>query len=714
MRQSSTHDRFARGRVLSAAACIAAAFMLSGCWWDSNSTSTTTTTTPPPASGSGLSVDGSIYAGTASGATVTAYALNADGTLGASLGSATSGADGSYSVALSSVPTGPLVLVASGGTYTAESDGASITLGDLRAVVAAVGSTGTSGVVITPLSDMVTARVEALAAAGGAIDAALASASDLVKSTYGFTGPIASLVPLFDKASIGSDGYLLGLVLGSLDTCAKSAAGASRGSLYTALSSDFADGSFDGRLSGTPITLGAGSLSSTAGTSDFLGCVAGYASSGKAVLDAGVSLSDLAATVTLVRTAIATSAATPKSIGLAAGSSGAISTLAYGGKQWVFIAARSAGVVAIDVTDPTAASPTVKTFSSLVTNFGGQQIGGVVPLLGADHPQLLVFAYGSKHIALVDADTGAVDYEADLPLAATSPVGFSGGSAYIAGAIPDTGRDGVWLATADGYLFFNRATHAIGTQYAIDPSAQLAENLGGDIQHGLLFAPNYAPGIQLVDLVAGKSYYLDGSAYTNAFLAPAGGYTPLSYPDAGSVDAGFQVGIVTNEDTDDVGFINLKTIVKTDVTGAKSTFAPASGGSALAKLGGPTLSGSAVDSDTHLVMFMAGYSSDVAVGMLQDPASVAAGATWAGLTDWRFVLNLTGYSYARDPHAAAAIKNLSNGKAYGYLLDGGVHKAFQIDLAAFLGAAAQGTTGSAAHQLAADPTTNGIVKSITW
>ena len=177
---------------------------------------------------------------------------------------------------------------------------------------------------------------------------------------------------------------------------------------------------------------------------------------------------------------------------------------------------------------------------------------------------------------------------------------------------------------------------------------------------------------------------------------------------------GYQVGIVTNEDTDDVGFINLKTGVKTYVTGAKSTFAPASGGSALAKLGGPTLSGSAVDSDTHLVMFMAGYSSDVAVGMLQDPASVASGATWAGLTDWRFVLNLTGYSYARDPHAAAAIKNLSDGKAYGYLLDGGVHKAFQIDLAAFLGAAAQGTTGSAAHQLAADPTTNGIVKSITW
>ncbi len=711
MRQATIIKRFAPGRVLSAVACIAAAVALSGCGGDSTSTSSTQ---PPPATGSGVNVAGSIYANAAAGATVTVYPLNADGTLGAALGSASSLADGSYTVALTSTPTGPVVLVASGGTYVAESDGASITLGELRAVVPAVGATGTTGVVITPLSDMVVARVEALAAAGGAIDASTTSAADLLKATYGFSGPIASLVPLFDKASIGTDGYLLGLVLGSLDTCAKSAAGASRGSLYTALSRDFADGSFDGRFNGTPVALGAGTLSSTAGTSDFLSCVAGYASSGKAVLDAGAGLSDLAATVTLVRTAIAASPATPKSIGLAAGSSGAISTLAYGGKQWVFIAARSSGVVAIDVTDPTAASPAVKVYSSLVTNFGGQPIGGVVPLLGADHPQLLVFAYGSKHIALVNADTGAVDYETDLPLVATSPVSFSGGSAYIAGAIPDTGRDGVWLGTADGYLFFNRATLTLGTQYAIDTTAQLAENMGGDVQHGLLFAPNYAPGIQLVDLGAGKSYYLDGPAYTSAFATPGTSSTPLYTPDAGSVDAGYQVGIVTNEDTDDVGFIDLKTVVKTDVAGGKSTFAPASGGSGVIKLGGPTLSGSAVDSDTHLVMFMAGYSSDVAVGLLQDPASVAAGATWAGLTDWRFVLGLTGYSYARDPHAVAAIKNLSDGKAYGYLLDGGEHKAFQVDLAAFLGAAAQGSTGSAAHQLAADPTTNGIVKSITW
>ncbi len=331
-----------------------------------------------------------------------------------------------------------------------------------------------------------------------------------------------------------------------------------------------------------------------------------------------------------------------------------------------------------------------------------------MPLQGADHPQLLVFAYGSKHVALVNADTGAVEYEADLPLVATSPVGFSGGSAFIAGAIPDTGRDGAWLATADGYVFFDRATRTLTTTYALGTGSFLSENLGGDIGHDLLFAPNYTPAVQLVDLAAQKSYYFDGTPFNTAFPT-------IGEPDAGSVDTGLQVGIVTNEDSDDVGFINLKTIVKTDVAGGKSTFAPGAGGTALLALDNPTLSGSAVDSDTHLALFMAGYSQDIAVGTIQDPASVPAGGTWAGMTDWRYVRNLTGYAYARDPHAVAVIKNLSDGKAYGYLLDGGAHKSFQIDMSAVLAATPAGTTGADAHRV--DATSAAIVaavKPITW
>lgn len=697
----------------SAIACATAAVMLTGCWIDDGSgTPGAGGQTPPTATGP--TVTGTVAANVVSGAAISVSELNANGTLGDTLGTATSGAAGTYSVTLSRMPAGAVVVKASGGTYTSEFDGVAITLGDLRAMVPAVGASGASDVVITPLSDMIVERVSSLLAGGSELGVALSAARDLIKATYGFGAAIDGLVPLFAKADIGTDAYLLGLVLGALDNCARQAAGATRGQLYTALSLDFSDGVFDGKKNGTPVSLGSGALSSTAGTSDFLSCVAGYAGSGKAVTDAGVTTADIAAAVTLVRTSIVSSPATPKSTGLTAGSSGAISTLAYGGKQWVYIAARANGVVAIDVTDPTAVAPTVKVFSTLVTNFGGLEIGGVVPLLGADHPQLLVFSYGSKHIALVDADTGTVDYEADLPLVATSSHGFSGGSAFIAGAIPDTGRDGVWLATVDGYVFFDRAAKTLGVTYAIDTTSELAENVGGDVQHDMLFAANYAPGVQLIDLKAGKSYYLDGAAFQTSFAAPGSTFTALSSPDAGSVDSGYQVGIITNEDSDDVGFVNLKTVTKTDVAGGKSTFAPASGGSLALKLGGPTLSGSAVDSDSHLVLFMAGYSNDVVVGQLQDPAAVATGSSWTGLTDWRFQRNLTGYSYARDPHAVAVIKSLTNGKSYGFLLDGGAHKSLQIDMSAFLAAPAAGTSGSAMHQLATDPTTTGIVKSISW
>lgn len=702
----------ATARAAMATLGLALVLPLAGCFLDATPGAGTDATggggnTGGGGSGTDTTVSGFVVKGPVVGSTITAYQLKDDGSLGDALGSGATGADGSYRITLRTTWTGPVAIVAAGGTYVSETDGSTVTkTSDLLAVIPSLAGGSTSDVAVTPLTDMVAARARLLMGGGRGITDALGDAYSLVGKTYGVPADkIATMVPKFDKPSLGTSEFTSGVVLGALDACDKLLPAGARGSLFRAISDDLSDGVFDGKKNGVPIPIPGGSLlSRTAGTSDFLACVSSYTTTGKAVVDAGITPTEIAPTVTTVRTGITNSTAT-QGTGLSAGSSGAISSLAYGGKQWLFLAARSQGVVAVDITDPTAASPTVKVYSGLVaTNFGGREIGGVVPLLGADHPQLLVYAYGSKHVALINADTGAVEYEADLPLTATYPVGFSGGSAFIAGAIPDTGRDGVWLATADGYLFFDRATRTLGAKYTFDAPAQLAENLGGDIGHNMLFAANYAPGVQLVDLVAGKSYYFDGTPFDNAFPA-------MYEPDGGAVDTGYQVGIVTNEDSPDIALINLKTVVKTDAGTGRSTFVPGSGGAVGLSLGMPTISGSAVDSDTHLALFMAGYSEDVAVGRIQDPA---AGGTWQGLSDWRFVLGLTGYSYARDPHAVAVVKNLSNLQAYGYLLDGGVHKAFQIDMAAFLASPAVGGTGTNAKQLTTDPTTNGIVKTIPW
>jgi len=665
-------------------------------------------------------IAGTVIAGPVSGATVTAYLVKADGLSDKSVGVTTTGPDGSFKLNLSELPAdGKLLIVAKGGTYVSEFDGATITLeSELRAYLSGITSEGASGVIVTPLSDLVAARAKTLVAGGAALDAALTIAEALVKKTYGIASALSKLAPTFDKESIGKDGYLLGLILGAFDSCGKSLSPAARGALIAALSEDFSDGLYDGKVNGLPVALKGSdvALGSTAGTSDFLSCVASYSSTGKSVTDAGITPSELTGTVADLRASIVSSPVTPTSTGLSASSSGAISSLAYGGKQWVFIAARSQGVVAIDVTDPAATAPTVKVFKGLVAaNFKGQEIGGVVPLLGADHPQLLVFAYASKHVALVNADTGVVEFETDLALT-NGPYGFSGGSAYISGAIPDTGRDGVWLSTVDGYIFFDRATKTLSTKpsqnFGFEGAAVIAENLGGDVSHGYLFSPNYKPGVQLADLTAGKSYFLFGAPFQTLF--------PNFYePDAGSVDTKFQVGVLTEEDSPDVGFINLATIIKSDsiTAGTPSTFLPAAtNGSVAIKLGssGPIISGSAVDSDSHLALFMAGYSSDIAVGLIQDPATVAPGAQWQGLSDWRYVRNLPGYSFARDPHAVAVIKNLSNGKVYGYLLDGGAHKSLVVDMAALLAAPPLGTTGDAAHTTAMDLAGTGTVKAIAW
>lgn len=655
--------------------------------------------TPKPIVNTDYTISGSVIKGVVSGSVVNAYALDGKGAISvASIGSATTSAGGTFSFRLSGTPTTAVMLVATGGNYVSEADGTTVSkTADFRLIVPGVGVAGVQGVVLSPLTDMVTARALELLKVTTLADA-LAQAETLLVNHYGIATPsLSALLPSYAQADIGKPAFLTGMVLGSLDTCDSLLPKGLRGALFNALSLDFSDGLFDGKYLGKPITLavGAGLLNSTAGTSDFLACVANYSTAGFAIVQAKITAPEVKPTVDAIRTAVANSAATPKSVGLSVGSSGAISALAFGGKQWVFIAARAQGVVAVDVTDPDAAQPPTKVFSVSSIDpggkyFGGNPIGGVVPLVGADHPQLLVYAYGGKGIALINADTGAVDYAALLPIKATSPVVFSGGSAYIAGAIPDTGRDGVWLATADGYTFFDRATQQLGINFGFSGPASLAENLGGDIANGYLFAPNYgnadptiawAPGVQLADLKSGQSYFFDGDIFRKFF-------PNFNEPDGGAVDGAYQVGIITNEDTPDIGFINMKTIVKTFVPKGRNTFEPGADGSLAVNLNDPlgylVLSGSAVDSDTHMALFMAGYSSDVVVGLLQDPAKVGPNAPWTGLSNWRSYKSLPGYNYATDPHAVAVIKNLSNSKPYGYLLDGSASKCLQIDMVGFL------------------------------
>ena len=401
------------------------------------------------------------------------------------------------------------------------------------------------------------------------------------------------------------------------------------------------------------------------------------------------------------------------------------------------MAARQQGVVVIDITDPTLKAPPINAWPSISSKiFSGADVGGVIAITGlSGHPQVVAYAYQSKTIAVLNLNTlitgnpatdNPVDVLTSLTLAATSPVGFSGGSAYIAGGIPDTGRLGVWLDTADGYglLALSSLTSASSTvpvsltgllTVASTSNQYIAENMGGDIANNELLGGNYG-GLQLLDLAKSKSYYMPSTA-----ISAIGTRFSGDLIDGNSVDGTLRVGILTSEDTPAAVFLNLATATESDATTPGALTAP-TGGMVQVVLGttggygggGPVLSGSAVDKNSHLALFMAGYSNDFAVGKVQDPAAAAAtGAPWAGMTDWSyFTINkattapLSSYSYATDPHSVGVIVNQTTGTPYGYLFDGSTDRGIvQIDMLNFLALTRSGTTGDAAHQPGVDPST---------
>ncbi len=721
-------------------------------------------TNPAPGGGSSAAVNfivtgpviaGTVYKGASMGSTVTAYEVNADGSNGDAIGTATTASDGTFSLGVTALPPGAVRLTAAGGNYASEFDASTVTgTSSVSALLDSV-TANVSGISITPASELVNSYAAGLLLAKTVADEPTAhkEAAGLIGGYLGLSSAavIETLTPVFDKASIASnpDGFTLGLYIGALATQGHTATPTSPDDLIAALSSDISDGDFDGKAGKTAVPLSkavtskiriratnAGvtpeasaptTLSPTAGTTDLLLALGTYITTGSSITTAGISPSDVVLLESAIFGGVSSCKCTPPSVGLLASSSGATTTYSVGGRQYLIVAARQEGVVIIDITDPTTKTPPINAWPSISSStFSGSDVGGVIVVTGlTGHPQVVAFAYQSKTISILNLTTlitgnpatdNPVDLTTTLSLNATSPVEFSGGSAFIAGGIPDNGRGGVWLDTADGYGLLKLSSLTPGATsvsmsplYPVEDTTEIiAENVGGDIPNNQLLGANYG-GIELTDLTKGKTYYLPGSVLGSTFPTIPG----YSF-DGNSVDTGLRVGILTYEDRPYASFLNLGTATETDstTTGTLNSLTPAAGGLVNVVLGtsfGPTLSGSAVDKTTHLALFMAGYSDDFAVGQLQDPAAVAAGGTWAGMTDWSFFTinnspELANYSYATDPHSVGVVVNQTTGTPYGYLFDGDTdHGIVQIDMVNFLGLARAGTTGDQAHQPGSDP-----------
>lgn len=187
--------------------------------------------------GSSNGLSGLISAGPISGATVSVYALNPNGTRGALLGSAISDGSGNYSVNVSA-NAGPVVIEAVGGSYNEEADGSSQTNTTLRTVLPSYVSGQAVG--ITPVTEIAAAQVEGSAIGATTINdvnSAVATVVGLTDITKPPAKPDLSGSPSVDEKKYA-------IVLGAISQMGVNSSKTSI-QIASALSGAYSNGSFN-------------------------------------------------------------------------------------------------------------------------------------------------------------------------------------------------------------------------------------------------------------------------------------------------------------------------------------------------------------------------------------------------------------------------------------------------------------------------------------
>lgn len=220
-------------------------------------------------------ISGVAAKGLLNGATVGVYDMNGDGTRGGLLASAITAADGRFSVTLPAPPAGPVLIEAEGGTYPSAYDGSTLTSKiKMSAMLSSVGTAGEQGVSVNPLTDMAAslARLYLATPERYSVRDSIDTAENWVAWQYGLSSRPSRIVPRFDVTgtSIDPEGVQLALVIAALDTLGHRLFPSDPDVVFAALSYDFYDGTFDGRMGNQQITIGGQPMNPAAGSTEFL------------------------------------------------------------------------------------------------------------------------------------------------------------------------------------------------------------------------------------------------------------------------------------------------------------------------------------------------------------------------------------------------------------------------------------------------------------
>jgi hypothetical protein len=209
-------------------------------------------------------IDGTVFNGATQKVNVTAFAIT-DGTLGAQIASTTTDGQGNFTMSMGAY-SGPVMLRASGGTYTDEATGTMMGMGPGDAMTTMMTTIGSGanvhGVMVTPLTSMAQAR--AMAMTGGMSDANIAAANSAM-GAYFMVSDIVHVQPM-DPMLAGSgtaatqDAAVYGMTIAAMSEYAMAIGMTDSSSIVTAMMSDAADGHMDGMTGTTSVHIGGGMM----------------------------------------------------------------------------------------------------------------------------------------------------------------------------------------------------------------------------------------------------------------------------------------------------------------------------------------------------------------------------------------------------------------------------------------------------------------------
>jgi hypothetical protein len=205
-------------------------------------------------------LSGAVTKGPVGNTIVVAYGI-AGGQAGAQVGSSNTDANGNFSMSIGTYA-GPVLLQASGGTYTDEATGTTMSMaqGDVMSVAIPTVAAGvtTGGIQITPVTSM--AQAIAKQTAGGMTDANIAAANTAMGSYFSVTDivHVQPMNPLVQGsgATASQDAQNYGMALGAISKYAQTQGMAYSSAMVTALMNDAADGIMDGKAGSIAVPMG--------------------------------------------------------------------------------------------------------------------------------------------------------------------------------------------------------------------------------------------------------------------------------------------------------------------------------------------------------------------------------------------------------------------------------------------------------------------------